>query len=569
MKMSLAELATRVQAAQPRKPSETQRCVDLPKVEFYPEASGMQALLRKPYGTMTLNEVQCNTFAAINRCKGFAGPIGVGWGKSLIAYGAGAVLNVDMTVILVPSAMVGSFMKEVAKYKHHFRGPRRFKVISYETLSDVKGTDLLERLKPNLIVADEAHKLRHPDSVRTRRFLRYMDEHPDVMFVAVSGTLTNKGLEDYAHLLKYALRHNSPLPRGGQALKSWAACVDARGRPSPSDWAEIRPLVREFMNLDIDSCIGETRTSVVREALFMRTMSAEGVVGTTSGSCQSTLSIQALDLDIPAEILDAMKAVSETNASVDGEEYYEDDISKWRALRQLSCGFYYRWAWEQVGGRDEEWLEKRKEWHRFLRDELGKNAEVGYDSPALIARKLASDIQDDPSILRDSDLHYVYNEWCGVKDRPKPPTVPVWVSSYFIDDCVARLTRAKSHTILWYESEAVAIALAERGVRVYGRDTEMPAKSESCAASIRVHGTGKNLQAWSHNLIAEMPSSGSTSEQLLGRTHRQGQDADEVKFYIYQHTESFQKALEKAVEEAKYIRDTTGNRQKLLDATWV
>ena len=161
-----------------------------------------------------------------------------------------------------------------------------------------------------------------------------------------------------------------------------------------------------------------------------------------------------------------MKAVSETNASVDGEEYYEDDISKWRALRQLSCGFYYRWAWEQVGGRDEEWLEKRKEWHRFLRDELGKNAEVGYDSPALIARNSHLTSRTIRRFSGTPDLHYVYNEWCGVKDRPKPPTVPVWVSSYFIDDCVARLTRAKSHTILWYESEAVAIAPAERGVRV-------------------------------------------------------------------------------------------------------
>ena len=166
------------------------------------------------------------------------------------------------------------------------------------------------------------------------------------------------------------------------------------------------------MNLDIDICIGETRTSVVREALFKRTMSAEGVVGTTSGSCQSTLSIQALDLDIPPEILDAMKAVSETNASVDGEEY-EDDISR-SGARSGNSGGLLPLGLEQVGGRDEEWLEKRKEWHRFLRDELARTP-VGYDSPALIARKLASDIQDDPSILRDSDLHYVYNEWCGVR----------------------------------------------------------------------------------------------------------------------------------------------------------
>ena len=192
--------------------------------------------------------------------------------------------------------MVGSFMKEVAKYKHHFRGPRRFKVISPRDTERCEGhgppraTEAL-----NLIVADEAHKLRHPDSVRTRRFLRYMDEHPDVMFVAVSGTLTNKGLEDYAHLLKYALRHNSP-PRGGQALKSWAACVDAGAvRRRRIGLRSVRWSASS--RTSTSTAASETRTSVVREALFMRTMSAEGVVGTTS-SCQSTLSIQALDLDI-------------------------------------------------------------------------------------------------------------------------------------------------------------------------------------------------------------------------------------------------------------------------------
>ena len=62
---------------------------------------------------MTLNGVQCNTFAAINRCKGFAG-LSASAGKEPHRLRRRGRLNVDMTVILVPSAMVGSFMKEVA-----------------------------------------------------------------------------------------------------------------------------------------------------------------------------------------------------------------------------------------------------------------------------------------------------------------------------------------------------------------------------------------------------------------------------------------------------------------------
>ena len=47
-------------------------------------------------------------------------------------------------------------------------------------------------------------------------------------------------------------------------------------------------------------------------------------------------------------------------------------------------------------------------------------------------------------------------------------------------------------------------------------------------ASIKAHGTGRNLQAFCRNLVANPPSDGATWEQLLGRTHRQGQEADEV-----------------------------------------
>ena len=42
-----------------------------------------------------------------------------------------------------------------------------------------------------------------------------------------------------------------------------------------------------------------------------------------------------------------------------------------------------------------------------------------------------------------------------------------------------------------------------------------------------------------------------------------------VKFYIYQHTESFQKALERLSRKRSTSGTRQGNRQKLLDATWV
>jgi len=88
--------------------------------------------------------------------------------------------------------------------------------------------------------------------------------------------------------------------------------------------------------------------------------------------------------------------------------------------------------------------------------------------------------------------------------------------------------------------------------------------------SIRAHGVGKNLQhGWSTQIVLEPPSSGTVWEQLLGRTHRPGQEADTVSFYVYQHTEAFRRAVVQAREDAAYIQDTTGSRQKLVYCTYM
>ena len=69
---------------------------------------------------------------------------------------------------------------------------------------------------------------------------------------------------------------------------------------------------------------------------------------------------------------------------------------------------------------------------------------------------------------------------------------------------------------------------------------------EAVCASPRAHGTGKNLQQFARNLVANPPSDGATWEQLIGRTHRQGQEADEVTVEVYRHTAPFLEAVEKA-----------------------
>jgi hypothetical protein len=83
----------------------------------------------------------------------------------------------------------------------------------------------------------------------------------------------------------------------------------------------------------------------------------------------------------------------------------------------------------------------------------------------------------------------------------------------------------------------------------------------SVVASIQAHGVGRNLQMFSSNLVVSCPSAGADWEQLLGRTHRQGQQADEV---TYEYFDTFDHEVKTAVKDAEYIKGILGQDQRLL-----
>jgi hypothetical protein len=86
--------------------------------------------------------------------------------------------------------------------------------------------------------------------------------------------------------------------------------------------------------------------------------------------------------------------------------------------------------------------------------------------------------------------------------------------------------------------------------------------------SIKAHGTGKNLQMFSDAVICQPPADGALWEQLLGRHHRTGQLADEVRFRVYTHG-TFAEDIERAQTLSAHIEMTWGSKMKLLSvANW-
>jgi len=121
--------------------------------------------------------------------------------------------------------------------------------------------------------------------------------------------------------------------------------------------------------------------------------------------------------------------------------------------------------------------------------------------------------------------------------------------------------------LIWYSHTAVADAAARRGERVIPQgETPPPAGDRRVWVSTHSHTKGLNLQSYDKNIVLT-PQAAADMEQLLGRTHRQGQTADTVYCEVLTHTRHTAKTWAKSRKQAAWLQESTGQRQKLCLAT--
>jgi hypothetical protein len=530
-------------------PSDLERILDIPRMA---PQSGPDAAARWTdklgRGGASLRDIQGHALEVISVFNGAFCMVGVGHGKTLIALLAGMAAGASSPVVIVPPSLVKQMESEAEKWVKFFKFPPP-KIISYGVLSTQ--TDLLQRLKPDLIIADEAHYLRHKTSARTRRFIRYFHENPRCGFVALSGTITAKSLLDYSHLLELALRERAPIPLNRWELERWAACVDPDGEPNQSDLNRLGYLVR----WSSQSKLAPTNPATIRAAFRERLTTTPGVISTREGSCDASLYLNKHTPEHTPVIRAALKKLRDEWATPDGEPI-ADASTKSRTFKNLAMGFYYVWNWGPTGP-DMEWLDTRRELNRLVSKVLRYSPREGRDSPALV-------MEWSRAGGGSVELRNVVNLWDEIRHRADPLTVPVWICSSKIQFLFEYVFEFSEPVIVWYSSAAVGASLASLGLTVHGAGSLSPT-GRTCAASIAVHGKGRNLQMYSRCFIAEAPSNGATFEQLLGRTHRAGQASDEVWWDFF----DFGTAVKKAKSHAEYIEDTHGTAQKLNLATFL
>ena len=91
--------------------------------------------------------------------------MGVGEGKTLASFLMPRVLKAERPLLLIPPSMRSQAQADWISHGEHFNLPSHMEMRSYEEISTQPG--LLKSIMPDLIVADEVHKLKNPTSTRT------------------------------------------------------------------------------------------------------------------------------------------------------------------------------------------------------------------------------------------------------------------------------------------------------------------------------------------------------------------------------------------------------------------
>lgn len=615
------------------------------------ESLNEEFLLARAYAdSFRLWGVQCEALRDFRDEGGLFSPIGVGWGKTIItqsvanlAYASG----ITKVMLLVPSAVLVQLMQADfpfarrrvpisypvhcfgGKSLHQRRmlarsGKRGLYVLPYSLLSQRDGSEILELVRPGLIIADEADALANRKAARTKRVMGYVEEARP-KGVCLSGTITSKSIKDYYHLIKWCLDERCPLPLSANLASEWAAKIDSDARSTDST-GPIRPLVEWAQQNFPDERITEDTTGF-RLAYKLRLKSTPGVVATGDAEIGCSLILHNEPSPKPddedpewARLEDLRKRVVEQWLTPNGDEI-EHAIHTWKWLYELSAGFYNELVFPTAGELAEresvspqiaeQALALAKAHHvshqnyaKALRKWLETRGRHGLDTPWLVGLDISKHgganvgadlaflweaLKSSAEELREFALaNRVHTGSLQELDkkisRSFRDSRVIRVCSYKIDHAVdwarGRLPKGEG-AIIWVEHQGVGLwaveKLREAGLNplhcpagdVHNERILDPANAKRLVvASMKAHGTGKNLQAFGFQFFLQWPRNAKIAEQTLGRLHRNGQQRSEVWTYTNTTSEFDQLNFAACLNDALYIHQTTGNRQKVVYATY-
>lgn len=494
--------------------------------------------LKRLGGDLTLRKEQSAALLEAVVAGGLLLVAGVGAGKSLITLLLPQVLKAQRPIIVTPASARGQMISDMRRYARHFH-LTKLPVVSYELISAPRRADLLNKVKPDLIIFDEADSLRHEDTTRGGRIGAFLDKHPRTKVCALTATLTKTSLTDFAHILKWVLKDKSPLPVD---CSVWARVIDAGASPSEDDTATVQ---REL----VDVWGGDSP----RDALKRLLDAQPGVLILPGVQSEARLRVAWRDWKADEVVLRMVGAGADSPYGLVAPST-PDDLK--HAHRQLMTGFGYVYK-DPSSPKTVAWTEWATATRRMLAEQTART--VGH-AKFLCSRRRA------PSWAIEA-----WAKWAPFEKDGPPDKVAKWFSLTYVNDVIKWARSFREPPIIWATHRAVGIRIAKMTGWKYYSDRKgikellsLTHPTEPVILSLFSGGRGLNLQkAWGNCIYAGVVSDATMIEQSLGRIHRSGQPRYLVTAGFYKEL-LFEDALNKAKIAAEYVKELTGVAPKIL-----
>ena len=603
-----------------------------------------------PAGTMKLYKEQVKAMMEYHddNSVGIVAPIAVGGGKTLItvliANDAYKDFGKRRIVLMVPTQLVDQLRDtELPFYRRHISinvpfywlagqsagkrmllansGKAGCYVVSYSLLSGSKGAEILEAIKPDLIIGDEIHSIASANvSARGRRF-KYAVKKFAPQLVGLSGTITKKSPRDYHHFVTNALQENSFIPRPTSISEEWAKIIDCNASsidefhtnsaPQPGP---IKPLI-EWAKKNWPGEEWPMNLIGFRKAYNRRMETCPGVVASGGEELGVSLSIKNIDkkempystsvVNEECQGWEQLKAIVKQLVGMwvapNGDEIdHAMHLWKWRYELE-GFGFYNNLFWPDVEkladkkrmtisaatdilDRSKHHHEVKQDYHKELRQWSKHHAKKGMDTPFLIG----GDMSRNQSANVGQSL---YNAWKATKDSMFEGMIER--EKEIVRVCDFRLKRIVEWAKWWHKerpNKAAIVWFKNKGVAEWLREAFMEAdlptlfcpagphgkknledrtKGDMFAiASISSYHKGLNLQ-YHHDaeMFAQWCREAHIAQQAMGRVHRNEQKSDEVNIFRSCFSEFDKVLFASCINDAAYIHQTS-QKQKLMYADY-
>lgn len=443
----------------------------------------------------TLNAIQAWSLYEIPKEGGALGFVGVGGGKSglfillPIAFGD----ECELAVLFIEPNQRQHYVSQYRRVREHFRvpwivfedgtppyivpGAPILHLLPYSKLGSERHPVDLDTLNPNLLLADEGHRLTGKnDSAGRRRFKAYVAKkikereqrmleglpvrRRAVYVVIMSGTLEDKSVEDTQPVGALALGTSSPLPITEAEASKWSQVFDPVRTPDRTS-TTARRLQRAFAgrvwagagsgvdgDLDVAQLLlDDGPEKAVREGYRKRRTETPGVISASAEDVGASLYFKERKAPkMPDVVAEALRKVREDGIRPDDEVIVADNEgNNVEAMikivaKQVALGCYYYWSFSKIPctckGQElccdgckliTEWYARRKRYGQELRSRLLESA-AHLDSPKL-CKNAAIRAAEDPNPPFGIDVYCVdcREAWpCG-----RSTHLPAWRSTHW------------------------------------------------------------------------------------------------------------------------------------------